>query len=91
MRLSSLLVAAVLLFSSIAFAQHHDTPSAPAPSPAPSAAPSAPSPPSAPPAAPPKDLSIATSEHPEAWTTRTPAFSGDLHCPFAHGDDLANR
>jgi hypothetical protein len=56
MRLSSLSLAAVLLFSSIAFAQHHEAgsaPSAPPPSPPPAAAPSpAPAPPPPPPPAP---------------------------------------
>lgn len=46
MRLSSFFLAAVLLFSSVAFAQHQagSTPSAPAPSAAPSPAPAAPTP-----------------------------------------------
>ena len=55
MRLSSLSIAAVLLFSSIAFAQHHEggsAPSAPPPSPPPAAAPSPAPPPPPPPPAP---------------------------------------
>jgi hypothetical protein len=72
MRLSSLSIAAVLLFSSIAFAQHHDTPSAPAPSPAPSAAPAPTPPPSAPSPAAASPSHAATESHVSAPAASIP-------------------
>lgn len=84
MRLSSLSVAAVLLLSSIAFAQHHDAgsaPSAPPPSPPPAAAPSpAPAPPPPPPPAP----SPAPSYSPPAPSVSHSAPSPAPSIPESH-------
>ena len=87
MRLSSLCLTVVLLFSSGVFAQHHDSsaPSSPPPSPAPSAAPSpAPTPaPSAPP-------SISTSAAPSSsssvstWHSSAPSSSPSPSTPAIH-------
>ena len=86
MRLSSLLVAAVLLFSSIAFAQHHDAPSAPAPSSAPAPAPSAPIPSPATPA-PVSPAPAATESHvsaPSAAAASIPENHGAPSVSFSN-------
>ena len=70
MRLSGLFLAAVLLISSVAFAQHHDAPGAPStppPSPPPAAAPAPPAPSSPPSPTPPAPtLTFSTSSQPAA-------------------------
>jgi len=92
MRLSSLCLTAVLLFSSVVFAQHHDSsaPSNPPPSPAPSAAPSpAPTPaPSAPPsfstsAAPSSSSSVSISHSSAPSSSPSPSTSASQVPPSA--------
>jgi hypothetical protein len=87
MRLSSLCLAAVLLFSSVVFAQHHEssTPSSPPPTVAPSPAPS-PTPTSAPSAPP----SISTNSAPSSSSSVTtshssaPSFPPSVSSPVSH-------
>jgi hypothetical protein len=84
MRLSSLSVTAVLLFSSIAFAQHHDTTSAPAPSSAPAPAPSpatsaAPTPAPSPPSPSPAGPSPAATESHVSAPSSAPASLPESH------------
>jgi hypothetical protein len=81
MRLSSLVVAVILLFSSAVFAQHSSSssaPSSPAPSPAPSAAPSSP-PPTPAPSPSPSAASSASASHSGA-----PSSPGPVSVPESH-------
>ena len=95
MRLSSLLVAVVLLFSSAVFAQHSSTsgaPSSPTPSPAPAAAPSSPPPAHAASPSPTPSSSPTSSASPSAsaFHNSAPSSPGTASTPATHSAATTN-
>ncbi len=89
MRLSSLAVAVILLFSSVVLAQHSSTsstPSSPVPSPAPAAAPSSPPPAPAPSPSPSASSSAASSA--SAFHSSAPSSPSPASIPASHSSPM---